>query len=83
MEMKDGGGGWTERYPRTSMTPDQPPPPRYRRARWFLHLSVSCFKSNDQKPTVNHPFTPQEGAQLKLPQRYFTSSTPPTLNRRT
>jgi hypothetical protein len=31
-----------------------------------LYLSVVCFKSKDQNPTVNPPFRPPEGAQLKL-----------------
>jgi hypothetical protein len=31
------------------------------------NLSVSCFKSNDQDPTVNPPFRPQMGAQWKRP----------------
>ena len=52
VEARSGGvcgpyGGWTERYPRMSMTPDQPPPPRYRRARGFSTPST-C-------PTLNRP----------------------------
>jgi len=32
-----------------------------------IYLSVLYFKSNDQNPTVNPPFRPPEGAQLKRP----------------
>jgi len=31
----------------------------------LMYLSVFCFKSNDQHPTVNPPFKPPNGAQLK------------------
>ena len=35
----------------------------------FIYVSVLHFKSNDQNPTVDPPFRPPEGAQLKRPRR--------------